>query len=425
MCEVGVRHAQRPGTSIMISEDGIFEAMPFDLSHAVVHSYKHLGEEIADDVAEAFTTHIASILDRIFETPEHVDSPVFTYTVGMEPPPYEAPADRIARLEEALAGHTAEDTPEDVKGQAISILVKQAERAKNNKNLDKAILLLDTAIEQYEESAQPGGGEAGSAKEVLLYQRKALLTYKRSQKNPSDDEEKHQAAIGDLHAAMEVFSQADPPDRSNDPETPGLAGAMNKRLRERTNDERFLDLSILYYERGFYIAQGYYTGINVAFMYSVKAVELLDTDFFLATLNYGHAQLLRKKVAEVCEAMRACDDWASRGDRVWVLLTMAEAYEASGQPAEAKRVLTEAEAVATATDQSFAMDKLQSMTDRFEARRGAGAGSPTPVSSTTARATFVTEDRAKSQGVPAGSIIIDLGNSAQPKRIALDIEGEY
>ena len=47
--ELGVRHALRPSTTIIISEDKF--KFPFDIGHVVVRTYKHLGEDIG--VSEA------------------------------------------------------------------------------------------------------------------------------------------------------------------------------------------------------------------------------------------------------------------------------------------------------------------------------------------------------------------------------------
>ncbi len=361
MYELGVRHAQKPNTSIMMSEDGIFSAMPFDLSHAVVNPYKHLGDEISDEEAERFTTNLAKIIDDIIDAGDkHMDSPVFTYMVGMEPPKFEAPADRIARLEAAIKEVGEEVSDEDLNKQAVSVIVQKAEQAKDNKEFEKAISLLDLAIEQMEAPpTDPETGETlphpegGPVKEVYLYQRKALSTYKKTEKNANDDAVANQAAIDDLNAAEAILNVADNPYRSNDPETLGLSGAINKRLFERTKDEKYMELSIRHYERGFYIAQDYYNGINVAFMYTWKA-DLCE-DYFDATVNYGHALLLRKKVAEVCKELINSDSFKSRGDKQWIYMTLAEAYLGSYQEDEARKL----EPTIVALSKDFSMDTFK------------------------------------------------------------------
>ena len=46
--ELGVRHALRPYTTVVIAEDGI-KTFPFDLNHVAVRRYHHLGEDIGYD----------------------------------------------------------------------------------------------------------------------------------------------------------------------------------------------------------------------------------------------------------------------------------------------------------------------------------------------------------------------------------------
>src|SRR2546423_12831779 len=49
--ELGVRHALRPYTTVVIAEDQIMKSPFFDLNHIVIRQYQHLGEDIG--VSEA------------------------------------------------------------------------------------------------------------------------------------------------------------------------------------------------------------------------------------------------------------------------------------------------------------------------------------------------------------------------------------
>src|SRR3984885_6659363 len=51
--ELGVRHALRPYTTIVIAEDGI-KTFPFDVNHVLVRQYHHLGEDIGFDEVMRF-----------------------------------------------------------------------------------------------------------------------------------------------------------------------------------------------------------------------------------------------------------------------------------------------------------------------------------------------------------------------------------
>jgi len=435
MYELGVRHAQQPNTSIIIAENDSFKRLPFDLSHTVIHGYEHLGEEIADDEAKRFVDHLATLVQSVLDKPIENDSPIYTYMEGMSPPTYVAPAERIKQLEAQLRGETATEAGEDVRHGAVSVLVKQAEEAKNAKEFDRAIGLLDESIRLMEKSdedeapATDGQEHREGAKEVFLYQRKALCTYKRTEKNASDDDDANAAAKADLHAAMAILDSADNPRRSNDPETLGLAGAINKRLWERTRDVDYLDLSIEFYERGFYIAQDYYNGINVAYMYTVKADEASDP--FDATVNYGHALLLRKKVAEVCEAIIDADGFEKRGDKQWIYMTLAEAHLGRGQEAEVEQLLPK---IAQVSKGPFDMDtfknqqaNLLAMMSRFETRTatttatGARAAGPPGGAQTPARSA----PGAVRAAAQRGTVVIDLGDDRPPKSLDVHCKVEY
>ncbi|MDQ6624383.1 MAG: DUF4071 domain-containing protein, partial [Verrucomicrobiota bacterium] len=44
--ELGVRHALRPYTTVVIAEEVMMKTSPFDLNHVAIRSYRHLGEDI-------------------------------------------------------------------------------------------------------------------------------------------------------------------------------------------------------------------------------------------------------------------------------------------------------------------------------------------------------------------------------------------
>ncbi len=64
ICEVGVRHALRPYTTVIIAEDGIMKSPFFDLSHIVIRTYKHLGEDIGVNEMRRFTAETELVQSR-------------------------------------------------------------------------------------------------------------------------------------------------------------------------------------------------------------------------------------------------------------------------------------------------------------------------------------------------------------------------
>src|SRR5205823_1570511 len=93
------------------------------------------------------------------------------------------------------------------------------------------------------------------AEDPYILQRLALATYKS--KLPTEKDALLEAD-GILHKLNPITS--------NDTETLGLWGAVHKRLWDLTKDQKYLDDAIRAYERGFYIKNDYYNGINYAFL---------------------------------------------------------------------------------------------------------------------------------------------------------------
>ena len=178
--------------------------------------------------------------------------------------------------------------------------------------------------------------------ELHLKQRLALVTYKEKENDPDDA-----SAIAALQKAEHILKTDCDLSHSNDPETLGLSGAVYKRMYERSGDMTFFDKSIDCYERGFYVKQDYYNGINVAFMYTVKA-NLVDNQFD-AVVNYGHANIIRRKVADICRGLIDSKEFSDRGDRKWVYQTLAQAYLGLGQQQKVEVLLPEIQAMSEGT----------------------------------------------------------------------------
>ena len=62
--ELGIRHALRPYTTVVIAEDGI-KTFPFDVNHVAVRQYHHLGEDIGFAEAMRFRKLLADAVRTI------------------------------------------------------------------------------------------------------------------------------------------------------------------------------------------------------------------------------------------------------------------------------------------------------------------------------------------------------------------------
>jgi hypothetical protein len=91
--ELGVRHALRPFTTIIIAEDGI-KTFPFDVNHVAVRQYHHLGEDIGYEEVMRFqkllTQAIKELEARTASDPLRRDSPVYTLLQNLTPPALQA-----------------------------------------------------------------------------------------------------------------------------------------------------------------------------------------------------------------------------------------------------------------------------------------------------------------------------------------------
>ena len=197
--------------------------------------------------------------------------------------------------------------------------VARAEMANNN--FPTARRLLETVLQM-------------RPRDEYVVQQLALATYKS--KEPD--------ARSALIAARELLRQLDP-DVTNDPETLGLWGAVHKRLWDIDQDRSYLDAAIGAYERGFYLKQDYYNGINLAFLLNVRAaVHHASGDKSEAVADFVVARRVRREVIRYCErALAIATDPAAR---YWVIATLWEAALGLGDPDTAARWQKEAEAVA-------------------------------------------------------------------------------
>src|SRR5215210_4048063 len=72
--ELGVRHALRPHTTIIMAESQF--KFPFDLSHIVIRPYEHLGTGIDAEHAEIVREELKAAIQKLIDQPD-IDSPVY------------------------------------------------------------------------------------------------------------------------------------------------------------------------------------------------------------------------------------------------------------------------------------------------------------------------------------------------------------
>ena len=349
--ELGVRHALRPFTTVVICEDGI-KTFPFDVNHVAVQRYHHLGEDIGFGEAMRFRELLTAAIVAIREkNPREKDSPVYTFLNGLEPPALAAAVQAAAQAAAGGPGAKAggEPAPEaKPNDQTYSVMMQQVDQAQSRSDFATAKTLL-AVIREMRKAQPPQQPDAPPRPEdPYIIQRLALLTYKS--KLPTEEKALEEAR--DLLAALD-------PATSNDTETLGLWGAVHKRLWALTKDMRLLDEAIRGYERGFYLRNDYYNGINLAYLLNVRAAAAADPAEAIA--DFVQARRVRREVLAICKqwlAENPVPDARSaspeavkqaRKSQYWVLATVGEAYLGLDEEPKAREELAAAYAAAPET----------------------------------------------------------------------------
>src|SRR5262245_15462989 len=370
--ELGVRHALRPRTTVVISENKL--PYPFDLNHIAITSYTHLGDAIDYDEVIRFQKVLGDML-RAVKASQQADSPVYTYLKDLLPPSETATKspdkpERSGKTEEAAAASikTAAASP------TLAVLIDQGEKAIAADQFAVAKTFFATALNA---GSIDGDKEGAIAHGPYLIQRLVLATYKAKQ--PS-----HVEALNEAKKLLEVLN----PNDSNDPETVGLAGAIEKRLFEEGQGLEHLKAAIWFYARGYYLRNDWYNAINFAYLLNVRADSALDTTDSERIADLVWANRIRGEVMELCKQdlaeiakreARIADGTQKlesevkardREQKFWGLATSAEANFGLGDFAKYAQARTDAVAASRA---NWMVQTMDGQIDKLKAlltRRG-------------------------------------------------------
>jgi hypothetical protein len=290
--ELGVRHALRPRSTIVMAEQNF--TFPFDLNHLSIAKYTHLGTEIGFQEVMRMRQVLQDRIGASLADPD-ADSPVFKF------------------LPKLLGGgNQVAPAPSSPKADDKSLadlleMLKQAKR-KARKPVDWQGV---REILERLQNLQPN--------DPYLIQQLALATYKSE----------FPGVISSLQKAKEVLA-ALKPDTTSDAETAGLWGAIHKRLWVRTKEPADLDKAIRSYGRGYYIKDDYYNGINYAFLLNARA-SVTDGDD--ALVDRRLAWRIRTAVLKICDELIESDanrpadapDKVKEEDIFWIKATKVEA----------------------------------------------------------------------------------------------------
>jgi tetratricopeptide (TPR) repeat protein len=295
--ELGVRHALRPYATIVIAETEF--NYPFDFNHIVFRTYTHLGKEgLSWQEANRFIKELKAAIIEIISA-QKTDSPVYTFLPDLAPPSVFSAVNSSTDVTNA-ANVSLSNGSTDQNAKQLLDLARQAMMQDNfgtAKPLFEAILQMRPNDE-------------------YVIQQLALATYKHKQPDPK-------TALLAAHKILQTLK----PETTNDPETLGLWGAIHKKLWELEHDRKFLDEAITAYERGFYLKQDYYNGINVAFLLNERAaVEEQTGTRAEAIADFVQAQRIRREVMKYCKnQLELANGTKTEEERYWIVATLWEA----------------------------------------------------------------------------------------------------
>ena len=303
--ELGVRHALRPSTTIVMAEKQF--KFPFDIGHLVIRPYEHLGKGIDAEEAERVRDDLKKAIKSLLDKPD-VDSPVFTFLPNLA----------MAKLIDKLQAQ-AEEAAVKIEDN-ISQLMQDFKEDRADENWKGAKRNLKRLLEK-------------RPKDDYIIQQLALATYKS--KDPD--------AMTALEEAKKILQDLNPK-QTADPETLGIWGAIHKRLWELTNDNTYLDECIWAYEKGFYLKNDYYNGINFAFLLNARASISSGRE---AIADIVVAERVRKRVLQIAEdaLKKGIKDDEGNQDKeqiFWVNASIAEALTGLGETEKAQEALATA-----------------------------------------------------------------------------------
>jgi MAP3K TRAFs-binding domain len=302
--ELGVRHALRPYTTITIAEDKM--VYPFDANHIAIRKYQHLGEGIDFEEVKRMSAALQEAIEIIANTPVN-DSPVYAFLKNLKPPVVEETTKAAATV--ALGAAPSMGTAE-----SVSAYMEMANDAMDSSDFVTARAVLEKIRKML-------------PTEPYILQKLALATYKSQLPTP-------RKALDDARKILEGLNPA----ISTDTETLGLWAAIHKRMWEQTQDPTQLDSAIFAHEKGFYLKNDYYNGVNLAYLLNLRAS--LDVDKTEAVADFVLAQRTRRRLVGICENLLANKPLPS--EMYWIMVTLAEAWIGLGDDVKGRAHLDQA-----------------------------------------------------------------------------------
>lgn len=285
--ELGIRHAVRPYSTIIIKEQQ--GKIPFDLDHNRIFHYDHMGDDISATEAERCKVELQKRIEAVLES-SATDSPLYEFIRGIVPP--ELPEAEYIGLIEKLAKEEK---------YIFAMRQKALDFMKQNNFTD----------------AERSWGKLSEAVENESYftQQQALCRYKSKEPSP----------VVALQDALSIISKLNPDGDTTDPETLGITGAIYKNLYRESGDVENLNRAIKYYEKCYIVRNDYYTGENYAHCLELKSKMHLEEDEIIF-LKFSAKKTRESVISQLLFLLDDVDE--KRIDQIWIYATLSNCYRA-------------------------------------------------------------------------------------------------
>jgi hypothetical protein len=334
--ELGIRHAMKPRTTIIIAESKF--KIPFDASHIVVYSYEHLGPDIGYSETIRMRAELTNLANAL-KNGRAADSPVHVALSDLQPPTRAAPPP--ASFAPAAQAAAPADT------YAMKLQIAHDAMTHGDFSVAKSVLR-----GVYDEQTAPGADGAPKPARPFVVQQLALATYKAAEadaKTAGPD-----TALVGYAQAEELLRKLDF-ETTTDPETLGLWSAIHKRRAEmesRPAAQRLEDAEEAVHaaERGFMIKRDYYNGTNLAYLFNLRASlssgdDRIADNVFADRVRRMVVKITADRLAALGAEQQSAADSATppptpesgevrplAEERYWVEATHAECLIALGDP---------------------------------------------------------------------------------------------
>ena len=272
--ELGVRHALKPRTTIIIAESKF--TIPFDATHIAVRRYEHLGSSIDYDEAIRMQKVLTALIGAI-QGNQDPDSPVYTILYNLNAPTMARAAVIAAVASAAGQLPLRPDACGPIDKRAQPDGESYASKAADRPRRDQCGRIWVREISLAEASTtirrHPAPMTQPKPARPLVVQQLVLATYKAGEEDAKAGGQ--DKALAGYQEAEILLKQLDV-DTTTDPETLGLWSAIHKRepkWRAGTMEERRRMSKRRYApaERGFMIKRDYYNGTNLAYLFNLRA----------------------------------------------------------------------------------------------------------------------------------------------------------